>query len=1085
MVAAGSNPKATSTIKIYARVRPKRPNTKLHITPGRYWINTPTVLDAADPESCPRIGFLVPRDEHAGLINNQKESFEFKFDRLFDVDVKQEEVFDVVAKPVIESSLSGYNGTIFAYGQTGSGKTFTITGGAEKYVDRGLIPRTLQFLFKESQKNTNIQYTFHISYLEIYNEVGYDLLDSSRDAKKLEDLSKVTMQEDADEVVHLRNLNVVQASNEEEALNLLFVGDTNRMIAETPSNPSSSRSHCIFIIGITSRCSGEDVIRKSKLHLVDLAGSERVGRTGIEGSLLKEAKHINLSLHYLEQVIVALREHSLGRRTHIPYRNSMMTSVLRDSLGGNCKTTMIATIAVEDQLIDESISTCRFAQRVALISNNATLNEELDPQLVIQRLKREVALLKAELAVARGETGIDTNEKLPTYELERVKQTVDDYIADKSSDAAIIMTDFRKIQHAFSVFKSYIGDPRNTAVVNMNTPSSSTESNPAPPTPSKACVIDTQGLTDNQIQQFERLKTLVMHRDNEINILVGMIAQLKAQIETQGLPVELKRTLNRDTTDDHQSSPLAPSRLSTQTIVPSITVQHLEKTFDSKLDLSTSIPSLTTQKAKAFEIFRRDYPSSEWIDGQKGILKSKYTEAKALGELANRLRTDIKSLKERLAGSFKADADVLRMQLSDQVVNYKDAYQKLKDLKLEIEHIQHLLEQARHRLTRDFEYWYISVYMNAPNMLEKDMAHPMDAALGASEEGTLKSCGLLTAPAAGAIAHRTMAQSFVTDKVSASDDSTKSQIERTSGIQGAVAISLGGQTRQIQKPIERRLQSLSSSASTQPLTESISNESIVSRRYNDQQREFQIDSHTRTAWQSQNQQLARPYTSSGHSSSSGRGSADTESSPVDQQSIYTLEREGRHRSGHKMVGVTGWQGAPSRPSSRSGQGLVHHEHNSRTLLPENVSSNLTDRRRFNHGSPSSDLESYARPGSTLPLCQLYQTSTVPLMASNKMIVPNGGGLDVVMDGNSALHTELMNSQVQDDIAAFYNARQGVTAALQHQQQLLKQQQLLQQQQQLLQQQRYQPGAARSTTPLLRSATPSRSATYLHPTHGPQ
>jgi kinesin family member 6/9 len=399
-----------STIQIYCRVRPIKKNKKLVYDKGQYWISP--------DEDGSRIGFHIPKDQLQGLVNHSKENFEFKFDHLFDMDSNQEEIFDVVAKPVVQSAMGGYNGTIFAYGQTGSGKTFTITGGAEKYSDRGLIPRTLQHIFKEIEKDTQTRYTVHVSYLEIYNEVGYDLLDSSRDAKRLEDLPKVTIQEDGNEYIHLRNLSVVQANSEEDALNLLFLGDTNRMIAETPSNPASSRSHCIFIISLTSHKNGSDVIRKSKLHLVDLAGSERVSRTGLDGNLLKEAKHINLSLHYLEQVIIALHEAGKGRRAHIPYRNSMMTSVLRDSLGGNCKTTMIATVAVEELLIDESISTCRFAQRVALISNHATLNEEMDPQLLIQRLKQEIARLKAELEIARGD-GDTFPEELPVYEKER------------------------------------------------------------------------------------------------------------------------------------------------------------------------------------------------------------------------------------------------------------------------------------------------------------------------------------------------------------------------------------------------------------------------------------------------------------------------------------------------------------------------------------------------------------------------------------------------------------------------------------------------------------------------------------------
>ena len=411
--------------------------------------------------------------------------------------------------------MEGYNATIFAYGQTGSGKTFTITGGAERYADRGLIPRTLQYIFKEIQKDPHSTYHVHVSYLEIYNEVGYDLLDSNRDAKKLEDLPKVTLQEDSDEAIHLKNLSVVPAANEEEALNLLFVGDTNRMIAETPSNPASSRSHCIFIISITSRKNGEDVIRRSKLHLVDLAGSERVSKTGIDGTLLKEARHINLSLHYLEQVIIALHETSKGKRTHVPYRNSMMTSVLRDSLGGNCKTSMIATLAVEEVLIDESISTCRFAKRVALIANHATLNQELDPKLVIARLKTEISRLKAELAIARGEVGGEYTDGLPDYEKARVRDLVLAYLQNTDPDSELVFADFKKIQYSFSLMKEKIRGGGDLSIQDLQ------GSAPRPPTANvegnkSAVEIDQSGMALHQIEQIEKLKRLAEHRDNEI-----------------------------------------------------------------------------------------------------------------------------------------------------------------------------------------------------------------------------------------------------------------------------------------------------------------------------------------------------------------------------------------------------------------------------------------------------------------------------------------------------------------------------------------------------------------------------------------
>ncbi|CAH2327169.1 kinesin KIF6 [Pelobates cultripes] len=179
-------------------------------------------------------------------------------------------------------------------------------------------------------------------------------------------------------------------------------------------NQASTRSHCIFTIHISSKEPGSDTIRRSKLHLVDLAGSERVAKSGVGGKLLTEAKYINLSLHYLEQVIIALAEKN---RSHIPYRNSMMTSVLRDSLGGNCMTTMIATLSLDKRNIDESISTCRFAQRVALIKNEATLNEEIDPQLMIVRLKKEIQALKDELSLITGEQRTEelTHDEILSY----------------------------------------------------------------------------------------------------------------------------------------------------------------------------------------------------------------------------------------------------------------------------------------------------------------------------------------------------------------------------------------------------------------------------------------------------------------------------------------------------------------------------------------------------------------------------------------------------------------------------------------------------------------------------------------------
>uniref|UniRef100_A0A8C4Z1C1 Kinesin-like protein n=1 Tax=Gadus morhua TaxID=8049 RepID=A0A8C4Z1C1_GADMO len=393
------------------------------------------------------VEFVVPKDLGDGYVNNKLENYKFRFRRVFDQTAGQEEIFETIAQPVADRVLAGYNGTIFAYGQTNSGKTFTITGGARSYGDRGIIPRTLSYLYQHIIQDSTMVYTTHISYLEIYNNVCYDLLDRQLEACRLEDLPTVTIMHDSEQNIQLRNLSIQQSANEEEALNLLFLGDTHRMTAETLLNKASTRSHCIFTVYLCGRQPGSATVRRSKLHLVDLAGSERVNKMALGGQLLTEAKYINVSLHYLEQVIISLSE----SRAHIPYRNSLMTSVLRDSLGGNCMTTMISTISVDKTNLKESMSTCRFAQRVALIKNEAVLNEEEDPVLLIARLKRENQSLRDELAMVTGEP---RQEQLTQYEIQKLEVQVKDFLEDTDPEATLALgTDLQKIRRCFTLLK--------------------------------------------------------------------------------------------------------------------------------------------------------------------------------------------------------------------------------------------------------------------------------------------------------------------------------------------------------------------------------------------------------------------------------------------------------------------------------------------------------------------------------------------------------------------------------------------------------------------------------------------------------
>ncbi|XP_060710496.1 kinesin-like protein KIF6 [Hemiscyllium ocellatum] len=677
------------TIQIFARLRPTKKPAALY--------------SLAEDSGNPVLEFVIPHDAADGFINNKRESFKFKFQQIFDQGAKQEEIFENIAKPVAENVLAGYNGTIFAYGQTGSGKTFTVTGGAERYSDRGIIPRTLSYIFGEFQKDNNKVYTTHISYLEIYNECGYDLLDPHHDASKLEDLPKVTIMEDTDQHIHLRNLSLHQANNEEESLNLLFLGDTNRMIAETPMNQASTRSHCIFTIHVSSREPGSATIRRSKLHLVDLAGSERVTKTGVGGQLLTEAKYINLSLTYLEQVIIALAEKN---RTHIPYRNSMMTSVLRDSLGGNCMTTMVATLSVDKRNLEESISTCRFAQRVALIKNEATLNEEIDPRLMILRLKKEIQQLKEELAMVTGETRADN---LSQEETQKLEEQLNIFLEDTDPEASLdVGADMRKIQHCFQRLKCLVKDLKQCR------PDGRTENGPLSP--------DANG--DDIINTEMKLREILQQRDNEINILVNMLKKEKKRAQDAinqinsvkcGKVTPSSAQSSKELNSSHGSRQLSESGFSSN-----VSTSGSESTFSCRRVAG----KMSLGRQEAFEIFKRDCADSVTIEDNKQLLKLRFTEAKALGEKVNQSRNKINQLKghleqrrmQRAASSVTSEpADVtepdhleneLREKIEEEKKSYKMTFNRLKALKTEIEHLQHLLEKSKMMMQKDFEVWW-------------------------------------------------------------------------------------------------------------------------------------------------------------------------------------------------------------------------------------------------------------------------------------------------------------------------------------------------------------------------------------------
>ncbi|KAL4622505.1 kinesin-like protein KIF17 isoform X1 [Arapaima gigas] len=315
---------------------------------------------------------------------------QFTFDGAYFSQHSTEQLYNEVAYPLVEGVTEGYNGTIFAYGQTGSGKSFTMQGIAEPPAQRGIIPRAFEHIFETIQCAENTKFLVRASYLEIYNEEIRDLL--GNDTKQ-----KMELKEHPERGVYVRDLSMHMVHSVAECERVMEKGWKNRSVGYTLMNKDSSRSHSIFSIHMeicNTDASGEDHLRAGKLNLVDLAGSERQSKTGATGERLREATKINLSLSALGNVISALVD---GRSRHVPYRDSKLTRLLQDSLGGNTRTLMVACLSPADNNYEETLSTLRYAHRAKSIQNRPRINE--DPKdALLRQYQEEIKQLRALLS---------------------------------------------------------------------------------------------------------------------------------------------------------------------------------------------------------------------------------------------------------------------------------------------------------------------------------------------------------------------------------------------------------------------------------------------------------------------------------------------------------------------------------------------------------------------------------------------------------------------------------------------------------------------------------------------------------------
>nr|XP_011747462.1 centromere-associated protein E isoform X9 [Macaca nemestrina] len=327
----------------------------------------------------------------------------FNFDRVFHGNETTKNVYEEIAAPIIDSAIQGYNGTIFAYGQTASGKTYTMMGSEDHL---GVTPRAIHDIFQKIKKFPDREFLLRVSYMEIYNETITDLLCGTQKMKPL------IIREDVNRNVYVADLTEEVVYTSEMALKWITKGEKNRHYGETKMNQRSSRSHTIFRMILESREKGEPSncegsVKVSHLNLVDLAGSERAAQTGAEGVRLKEGCNINRSLFILGQVIKKLSDGQVGG--FINYRDSKLTRILQNSLGGNAKTRIICTITPVS--FDETLTTLQFASTAKYMKNTPYVNEVSTDEALLKRYRKEIMDLKKQLEEVSLETRAQAMEK--------------------------------------------------------------------------------------------------------------------------------------------------------------------------------------------------------------------------------------------------------------------------------------------------------------------------------------------------------------------------------------------------------------------------------------------------------------------------------------------------------------------------------------------------------------------------------------------------------------------------------------------------------------------------------------------------
>lgn len=664
-----------------------------------------------------KINITIPRNENKGIINNQKENWSFQFDKILH-NVAQEEVFEYV-KSVISNATLGFNGTVFAYGPTGSGKTFTMSGSSSNFNYRGIIPRAITRLFQELGGKVDYESKVSISYLEIYNEIIFDLLSP---IPANEQKGEINFQEDSKGNVVVKGLTKHSVANEEEAFNLLFEGESNRTVSEHQLNKGSTRSHCIFTISVEmkSKVESSEKVLTSKLNFVDLAGSERVKETGSSGLALKEAAYINKSLTFLEQVVVALTDKT-KRKEYVPYRQSKLTHILKDAIGGNCRTIMIATIWPEEQFIMDTLSTLNFAKRMKNVVNDLSINIKLDKNAYVKKLSKEIKELKKELLMHntlanRGKINYDPYTPEEQYLQQQIALK---FLSGEDEDI-----EFDSIRQAKELFvqcrilfqKEYNGNK--------------IESETQAAIEKKKSLIESKGdkaSTDNEkgVGDFEEKPSFGIGRAPKDARPIYKLEQTR----DQGINTLMKSGSdlnNMNNLNPMEKSGSGINMMPGQSGEADVVVEGEPKeAFEESEDIP---PEKIPDKNTGFQIYKNENENAKQIEENiiniTTELKKLKDEARSLGEEGNKFKEQIDNIQSALKSKQQNKLNLademtnviddeeckLIDQLKDIRKNYKETVEKFKQTKVQISELKNNLDLLKIKYVDSFENWFFKKY---------------------------------------------------------------------------------------------------------------------------------------------------------------------------------------------------------------------------------------------------------------------------------------------------------------------------------------------------------------------------------------